>query len=104
MIYLEGELPLELDLYKKAVDNARIRTPGSFAYQLVKTAFPKHYCTGVTLGRKDLKLAEIEELRKQRKLPLVYVWGFTNPYEKPFDGEWSMSLGEKRIRAFIGKF
>lgn len=97
-------MPLDLNLYEHGIKGAKFNKPPSIAYQLVKCAFPEHYYYNVHFGKRELTSVEVETRKNQVKKPLVYVLGFNDPLDNPFQGEFSMSLGRKRIRALIGEF
>uniref|UniRef100_T1KWQ7 Uncharacterized protein n=1 Tax=Tetranychus urticae TaxID=32264 RepID=T1KWQ7_TETUR len=102
-IHIEGKLPLKLDGYEKAIKLARTGNACSFAYQLVKLAFPPSYVEKAVLGKKFYTHEELAkfnaESTREEKLPLAFVFGFNNQITEPFNGEFDPNLGEERLQA-----
>lgn len=108
-IYIEGVIRLDLDLYDEAIRNSTPSKAPSFAYQLIKIAFPKAYYERVTLGKKVMGAKEVEsylnidENCEKTKYPLSFIWGFEKPYSARMEGTPDYKLGQQRLRAFISE-
>uniref|UniRef100_T1L4P7 Uncharacterized protein n=1 Tax=Tetranychus urticae TaxID=32264 RepID=T1L4P7_TETUR len=106
-IFIEGLVEFELDKYEHALKKAKKRNPFSFAYQFVKNCFPESYFRNVTLGKKYYNESEMAEYSEQKRLkgkekfPLAFIWGFANPFDEPFKGEFDLNRGQERVRALI---
>uniref|UniRef100_T1KZ94 Uncharacterized protein n=1 Tax=Tetranychus urticae TaxID=32264 RepID=T1KZ94_TETUR len=105
LIFVEGILPFKSDSYKNAILAGK-GNPLTLAYQLVKSCFPESYYLNVTLGKRFYEADEMKEFLKLRessdaKFPLPFVWGFKNPIEEPFQGEFDLKLGLERVQALI---
>lgn len=100
-----------MDLYDSAMKQATPGEPPSFAYQMIRIAFPKSYWENVTLGKRyiDKKSHEklLESIEKNvtinQKYPLSLIWGFKEPHDERMKGSFDYKLGQDRVRAFISK-
>ena len=108
-IFLEGNIQLDLSSYEYALRNSRPELPTSLAYQIVHFCLPKQYYSNISLGKKFLGKTELNRIIKKHesgekvKLPLQYAWGFQDPYDNPFIGEFDQNLGQERIQSLISK-
>uniref|UniRef100_T1KE65 Uncharacterized protein n=1 Tax=Tetranychus urticae TaxID=32264 RepID=T1KE65_TETUR len=109
-IFIEGKLELQLNLYEKALKFAKIRDPNSIAYQLTRIAFPKSYYNNTTLGKKFYTAEELKAFHERfnqdstiqnEKIPLSFVFGFQDPFNKPFQGKFDYKLGIARLDGFF---
>lgn len=81
------------------------------AYELAKIAFPKSYTERTTLGKRfytedELRqfINQINSCEKSEKIPLVFVFGFNDPFHAPYIGEFDPKLGRERIEALFSMF
>lgn len=106
-IFVEGLVKFNLDSYEFASKNCK-PSPFSFAYNLIKHCFPQSYYSNVSLGKKFYQLSDLTEMIEKKenygkKFVLPFIWGFSDPFDEPFVGEFDLNLGLKRVQAFIGE-
>uniref|UniRef100_T1KTA1 Uncharacterized protein n=1 Tax=Tetranychus urticae TaxID=32264 RepID=T1KTA1_TETUR len=106
-IFIEGLIQLDLDRYESAIRRSKPGNPCSYAYQIIKFSFPESYYKNITLGKRNYDERELENIIKSKedgknvKLPLVYLWGFKDPYAERMIGSFEFRRGQERIRAFL---